>query len=158
MPDPDPPAWVVERCPTSEILPLRMAVLRDGTPSQDPRYDADDLEDTVHFVVRAGGEIIATSTWRPRPWPHDVTASAVQLRGMAVAKQHQGRGLGGVLLHTGIDHARTLGARYVWARARDSALYFYERHGFTEVGEGFIDEATGFGHHLVVQSVAWNEV
>lgn len=149
-----PPAWVVEHCSTREILPLRMSVLRDGTPSRDPRYEQDDLNGTVHFGVRENGEIIATSTWSPRPWPQDPMVLAVQLRGMAVAKHHQGQGLGGVVLAAGIHHARALGAQYVWARARDSALYFYERHGFTVVGDGFVDEATGFGHHLVVQSLA----
>lgn len=158
MPDPTPPAWVVERCSTLEILPLRMSVLRDATPSRDPRYEQDDLEGTVHLAVRDNDEIIATSTWYPRPWPHDPSVPAVQLRGMAVAKHVQGRGLGGVVLRAGIHHARALGAQYVWARARDSALYFYERHGFTVVGDGFIDEATGFGHHLVVQSLARNDV
>ena len=155
------PAWVVEQCPTLEILPLRMSVLRNATPSQDPRYDEDGLDGTVHLVVRDNdnrGDIIATSTWIPRPWPHDESEPAMQLRGMAVARKFQNRGLGGVLLGAGIDRARALGARYVWACARDSALYFYEHHCFTQVGDGFVDEATGFGHHLVVQSVTRNDV
>ena len=147
--------YKVEQCPTTEILPLRLAVLRDGTISQNPRYDEDDLEGTVHFAVRdqKTGELVGTSTWLPRPWRDDPTASAMQLRGMAVAHSVQGRGLGGIMLATGIQHAKKYGSKYVWARARDSALHFYERHGFTEVGEGFIDEATGLSHHLVVQVV-----
>jgi len=155
------PAWTVERCSTLEILPLRLSVLRDGTPSQNPRYDEDDLDGTVHFGVRNfdnEGEIIATSTWLVRPWPQDPTAIAVQLRGMAVAKHFQGHGLGGIVLAKGIRYAQELGAKYVWARARDSAIYFYERHGFTVVGDAFIDESSGVGHHLVVYSVAPNKV
>lgn len=152
------PAWVVERCSTTEILPLRMSVLRDATPSQDPRYAEDNLNGTVHLVVRDGGEIIATSTWLPRPWPNDEFVPAIQLRGMAVDKYFQGRGLGGVLLRAGISYAQTLDALYVWARARDNALYFYEHHGFSIVGDQFVDETTGLGHHLVVQSVARNDV
>lgn len=135
-----------------------MSVLRDGTPSQDPRYDEDDLDGTVHLAVRDSGEIIATSTWISRPYPHDKSVPAIKLRGMAVAKHLQGHGLGGFVLLAGINHAQALGAQYVWARARDNALYFYEHHGFITVGDGFIDEATGFGHHLVVRSVALNEV
>lgn len=161
MPNGASPAWIVERCSTVEVLPLRMSVLRDGTPSQDPRYDEDDLDGTVHFAVRDydnEGEIIATSTWLPRPWPHDTTALSVQLRGMAVAKHLRGCGLGGVVLAAGMQHAQELGAKYVWARARDNALYFYERHGFTKVGDEFTDESTGLSHHLVVQSIARNEV
>ena len=150
------PARTVERCSTLEILPLRLSVLRDGTPSQNPRYDEDDLDGTVHFAVRDfdnDGEIIATSTWLVRPWPQDSTAIAVQLRGMAVAKHCQGRGLGGMLLAKGLLHARELGATYVWARARDSAIDFYERHEFSVVGAEFIDESSGVSHHLVVHSL-----
>lgn len=155
MADQDSPEWIVERCSTAEVLPLRLSILRDGTPSQSPRYDEDDLDGTVHLAVRdqKSGEIIATSTWLPRPLSDDPHSGAVQLRGMAVAKHFQGRGLGGVILAAGMQHAKQLGARYVWARARDSALYFYERHGFTTVGDEFIDEATGLDHHLVIQPV-----
>ena len=147
--------YKVEQCSTEEILPLRLAVLRDGTVSRSPRYGEDDSEGTVHFAVRdqKTDELVGTSTWLPRPWQGEPTAGAMQLRGMAVAHNAQGRGLGGVMLATGIQHAKKSGAKYVWARARDSALYFYERHGFTQVGEGFIDETTGLSHHLVVQVV-----
>lgn len=147
--------YKVEQCSTAEILPLRLAVLRDGTTSKNPRYEEDDLEGTVHFAVRdqKTDELVGTSTWLPRPWRDDPVAGAIQLRGMAVAHNVQGCGLGGVMLATGIQHAKKSGAKYVWARARDSALYFYERHGFNQVGDGFVDETTGLSHHLVVQVV-----
>ena len=155
----------VERCTTAQILPLRLAVLRDGTPSLDANYSEDELPGAVHLAIReqtegastdgtfTNGVVIATSTWIPRPYPFDQAippATALQLKGMAVAKTAQGNGLGAALLASGIEQAATLGASCVWARARDSALYFYERHGFEVVGEQFIDEATGLSHHIVV--------
>lgn len=137
--------------PTVDILPLRMAVLRDGTPSRDPRYVEDDHDTTVHLVARnREGLIVATSTWLPRPFPPDARESGVQLRGMAVAMALQSRGVGALLLSAGVERARGLGAHNVWARARDSALAFYERNGMTVVGDAFIDDATGMSHHLVV--------
>ena len=39
----------------------------------------------------------------------------------------------------------------VWARARDTALAFYVRHGFRVTGDGFVDEATQLPHHVVVR-------
>ena len=72
---------------------------------------------------------------------------------MAVAKNLQSKGLGRILLQAGIDRAVSIGSTYVWARARDNALYFYERNGFATVGDQFIDEATGLGHHLVMIEV-----
>ena len=142
--------YFVEEVPTDEVLVLRMAVLRDGTPSQDPRYADDDTEGSVHLGIRDSGVLIACSTWLPRPWPLDVDVPATQLRGMAVAKHLQSKGLGRILLRAGIDRSKSLDSTYVWARARDNALYFYERNSFTTVGDQFIDDATGLGHHLVM--------
>lgn len=143
-------SYFVEEVPTSEVLVLRMAVLRDGTPSQDPRYADDDTERSVNLGIRESGILVACSTWLPRPWPLDQTAPATQLRGMAVAKHLQSKGLGNILLQAGITRAKTLESTYVWARARDRALYFYERNGFETIGDQFIDEASGLGHHLVM--------
>lgn len=136
---------------TAEILPLRLSVLRDGTPSRDPRYAEDDHETTVHLVARrADGVIVATSSWLPRPFPPEPDTPGIQLRGMAVDKTLQSRGVGALLLAAGIERARRLGAINVWARARDSALAFYERNGMLIVGDAFTDDATGMSHHLVV--------
>ena len=140
---------------TAETLPLRMAVLRDGTPSRDPRYAEDNHDTTLHLVTRdADGIIVATSSWLPRPFPPEPDTPAVQLRGMAVDKTLQSRGVGASLLAAGIERARGFGAVNVWARARDSALAFYERNGMTVVGDAFTDEATGMSHHLVVVRLA----
>jgi GNAT superfamily N-acetyltransferase len=145
--------YLVAEVPTNEVLVLRMSVLRDGTPSQDPRYAEDDTDGSAHLGIRDSGVLIACSTWLPRPWPLDVDVPATQLRGMAVAKHLQSKGLGRILLLAGIDRAVSMGSTYVWARARDNALYFYERNRFATVGDQFIDEATGLGHHLVMIEV-----
>lgn len=149
-----PLPYRVDTASTHEILPLRMAVLRDGTPSRDPRYVEDDHEGTVHLVLRDSNDaIVATSTWLPRPFPEDPGMPAVQLRGMAVDKTLQSSGIGAHLLAAGIERARNLGAHNVWARARDTALRFYERNGMQVVGDAFLDDATGMSHHLVVMKL-----
>jgi GNAT superfamily N-acetyltransferase len=145
-----PPAPRVVDISSADTHEVRMAVLRKGTPSRDPRYAQDDLPDTRHLGARIDDRLVATSTWLPAPWPHDTTATALQLRGMAVLDDVQGLGVGRLLLDAGVARAREAGARYVWARARDSAIGFYERAGFTVVGDVFVDDATGLDHHLVV--------
>ena len=145
--------YLVEEVPTDEVLVLRMSVLRDGTPSQDPRYVEDDTEGSINLGIRESGVLVACSTWLPRPWPLDDSAPATQLRGMAVAKHLQSKGLGRILLQAGVARATSLGSTYVWARARDNALYFYERNEFLTCGDQFIDEATGLGHHLVMLKI-----
>ena len=141
------------RITTDELLPLRMAVLRDGTPSQDPTYKQDNFPGCVHLGIYEGEELIACSSWIPQAWPLDETLPAIQLKGMAVAKRMQGSGIGAELLSAGVRHCENENAHYVWARARDSALSFYTRNGFDVFGEQFVDEATGMSHHLVMKVV-----
>ena len=92
--------------------------------------------------------MVATSSWVVRPFDDE---PAVQLRGMATDRSLQGTGLGGVLLDAGCERVAASGVHLVWARARDAALRFYERHGFEVVGEGFVDEGTQLPHHVVVR-------
>ncbi|NBO84390.1 MAG: GNAT family N-acetyltransferase [Actinobacteria bacterium] len=125
-----------------------IAVLRRGTPAKTAVYDGDEHPDTVHIGARADGVVVATSTWIRAAWQESPAAPAVQLRGMAVDDSLQGTGVGRKLIEAGIDHARTLGARFVWAKARDSALDFYLRCGFRVVGEQFMEPASGMPHHL----------
>lgn len=146
----DHPRHVVAKVNVDQILDLRVRVLRRGTPVAHAHYAEDDDPATVHLAVLDDGAVVATSSWIPRPFPHDAAASAVQLKGMAVDDSLQRTGVGRMLLNAGLEHASSLGAELVWARARDSALPFYDTCGFDTVGDAFMDEITGMSHHLVV--------
>ena len=144
----------VVRLQTSETYDLRTAVLRADTPTSDPKYAEDTKQGTVHLgIFDENKNLIATSTWVINPWQHDLLVTAVQLRGMAVATIHQKSGLGKLLLDAGITHAKTHNAKYVWAKARDSALDFYLRNNFVSVGDGFTEGVTQMPHHLVVKEL-----
>lgn len=133
--------------------PLRRSVLRDGTASDDVVFDGDDLASTFHLGIDAGEQVVAISTWLERRYPDRPADLAYQLRGMATAPDHRGGGLGTVLLDAGIEICRGRDASLVWARARDTALTFYERHGFATVGSGYVDPATGLPHHDVIHEI-----
>lgn len=134
---------------------LRRAVLRRGVPATDVVFAEDDWPGALHLGLRHDGEIVAISSWIPRPAPPEAGESAAtgpfQLRGMATATELQGTGLGGRLLRAGCELVAAAGADLVWARARDAALDFYVRHGFEVRGEGFVDANTQLPHHLVVR-------
>ena len=129
---------------------LRRRVLRDGTPSDEVHFEGDDLPTTLHLGVVLDGAIVAISTWRPKPYPDLPASDGVQLRGMASSPDVRGSGAATLLLRTGIDRAAATGAELVWARARDTALGFYEGHGFATVGRGYVDLTTGLPHHDIV--------
>jgi predicted GNAT family N-acyltransferase len=136
-----------------ETHPLRRAVLRTGTPSSEVVFDGDELDTTFHLGVRVGEDVVAISTWLQRPYPDRPADHAFQIRGMATVDAHRGEGLGAQLLAAGIERCRSEGAALVWARARDTALPFYVRHGFATVGVGYVDLTTGLPHHDVIREI-----
>jgi GNAT superfamily N-acetyltransferase len=145
------PAATVVQVTTDAVLAVRMRVLREGTPSADPRFDGDDDPTTVHLAALVDGAVVAVSTWLCRPWPFSPERTAIQLRGMATDLSVRGTGVGGVLLETGVARAFAAGAELVWANARDTALRFYRSHGFDVEGEGFRTTDTELPHHRIIR-------
>jgi GNAT superfamily N-acetyltransferase len=139
--------------PLEDIMALRVKVLRKDTPVTHCNYPEDAYEDVVHLGVRHADIVIGTSSWFRKECPDLVGETAVQLKGMAVDESLQGSGLGALIISAGVAHALNCGANVVWARARDSALGFYLRCGFTEIGPGYVDEPTGMPHHNVYRRV-----
>ena len=133
--------------------PLRRRVLRERTVSDDVVFDGDTLDTTVHLGLLVDGELVAVSTWLARPYPDRPDQPGFQLRGMASDPGHRGQGLGTQLLIAGLERCRAEGATLVWARARDSALQFYERHGFVTAGPGYVDLTTGLPHHDILRDI-----
>lgn len=130
---------------------LRRTVLRSGTPSDEVVFDGDELATTFHLGLRDGDQVLAVSTWLQRPYPDRPGDAGFQLRGMATIETRRGSGLATQLLEAGLERCRAAGAVLVWARARDTALTFYTRHGFAPAGLGYVDLATGLPHHDVIK-------
>jgi GNAT superfamily N-acetyltransferase len=145
--------YAVTSVALADIMQLRVAVLRKGTPATDCNYPEDAYPDVVHFAIFQESTAIATSSWFMKECPEKPGITAMQLKGMAVAENLQGAGLGALLIDAGLALANERGAVIAWARARDSALGFYERLGFVSTGDGFIDGPTAMPHHIVVRTL-----
>jgi len=139
--------YTVVELTAEETHPLRLSVLRSDTPSKVLAFNEDDWPGTIHLGVRDADGVVAVSSWVPEPY---LGEPAVHLRGMATAPHLQGQGVGGILIEAGCERA-ALVAPLVWARARDVALGFYLRHGFTVVGDGFTDDLTQKPHHMILR-------
>ena len=147
--------FVVRSVPRDAVTDLRVRVLRRGTPATTCDYPEDELPDVVHLAaINGAGTVIGTSTWFTRECPGLPGVAAVQLKGMAIDDPLQGGGVGRALVTTGEALARERGAEVTWARARDSALGFYERCGYEAVGDGFVDGPTAMPHHIVVKRLS----
>lgn len=136
----------IRRLPVEAIRPLRAAVLRPGRPLEDAVWDGDDLPTTWHFgAVDAAGSIVGVASLLQRSSPHR-EGPAWQLRGMAVAPEHQGRGVGQNLLRGALREITAEGIGWCWCNARTTAAGFYVREGFVVVGAPF--DLPGIGPHV----------
>ena len=128
---------------------LRRRVLRDGRPEADVDFPGDRVPGAIHLgVLDDDGALVGVASLSPEPTPHRPGRRAVRLRGMAVDPGHRGTGAGSALLAAVVERARLAGYAVLWANARDSALAFYERRGWTVVGEGFVH--VDLPHHVAL--------
>lgn len=122
---------------TPEVLPLRAMVLRAGQPVENATFPGDDDPDTLHLAAFRKDVIVAVVSLYQREGPVPAEGDVWQLRGMAVAPEEQGQGVGTQLLKAAIRELAARGATLVWCNARISAEKFYQRHGWTPHGEIF---------------------
>src|SRR6185437_7741626 len=105
------------------LIDLRHAVLRKGLPRETAMFAGDEDASSRHFVAEGDGVVVGCVTLHLNEWAHE---PAWQLRGMAVAETHQGRGIGSKLLMA-VEQSI----------ARTPAALFYGRHGWQVVSEEF---------------------
>ena len=134
--------------------PLRRAVLRDHLPAgdagaRDVDYASDRVPGSFHLGVRdAAGRPIAIASFTPEPSGDRPGRRAMRLLGMAVEPGTRGAGLGRAIVDAALARLRADGVEVCWANARSSALGFYERLGFSVVGDEF--ERVGLPHRIVL--------
>lgn len=134
---------VVRLATLDEVRPLQQAVLRPNGPLPG---DAPPPPDAVHVGTFDGaGTAVGAASVLPAPWPGPGTLPAPcwQLRSMAVGTEHRGSGVGALVLALAADSAAAHGAASLWAAARVPALGFYERAGWSVVGDEWIKPGVG---------------
>jgi GNAT superfamily N-acetyltransferase len=134
--------------------PLRRAVLRRGNANPDVHFPQDDDPATFHLGGFDDGELVAVATFSPAPTPWRPGERAWQLRGMAVDDGQQGKGIGTAIIDVARARVAADGATVLWCNARDTALGFYERLGFTVYGDGFVDDSAHLPHHVMVYDLS----
>ena len=133
-----------------EIYELRFEILRPKQVPMKLHFPGDDgvPPATWHFGAFAGKRNVAcltffASTWEEKP--------ALQLRGMAVAADHQSQGIGTRLLaaaSAGLAQVPGIPPLW-WCNARVEAIRFYERNGWRVVSDAFMIAPVGLHKKMV---------
>jgi putative acetyltransferase len=125
-----------------EVCELVFGVLEEFSLAPDHAGTDVDLSDVeLHYQARGGGfwvvengrgRIVGTCGL----WLDPGDPACCELRKMYLRPNWRGRGLGGQLLQTALDHARATGRRRVELetnRAMTAAIGLYESRGFREI-------------------------
>jgi GNAT superfamily N-acetyltransferase len=132
-----------------EILPLRQAVIIEGTDRDSPYFPGDNDPGTCHVGVFENGKCIGCGTFLRSEWEG---APAWKLRGMATDPEWRNRGVGREVLIFAEQVAAESGIRIFWCNARQTAAPFYEKLGWTIVSELF--DVPGIGPHYTMMKRA----
>jgi L-Ala-D/L-Glu epimerase len=127
------------------IEELRYRILRQplAMARSTASFPEDLLESTTHVIALDGEALIACATLL-----NDPAKQRIQLRGMAVHQEQQGRGIGALILHRIHTVSQRLGGQ-LWCNARQSAVGFYEKNGWAKV-ESFFDVPV-LGPHIIME-------
>ncbi|MCW2921834.1 MAG: acetyltransferase [Thermoleophilia bacterium] len=154
------PNLTVQRISATQTHPLRMAVLRPGAPKAECEFPGDEDELTFHAGAELDGRIVSIASLYLEPRPVDAAGGAPvapdhgagtawRLRGMATEPGLRKCGAGRAALEACEAHAREHGATLAWCNARVEAVGFYERLGWTVLGEEF--DIPTVGPHFVME-------
>lgn len=111
-----------------DTLPLRQQVLWPDHPIAQSQVDGD--EDALHFGGYLDKKLVCVASlfWEE---------PGIRLRKFATDPAFQGQGIGTKMLSHLLKEAQATGAETFWFDARESALPFYERNGYSPEGKRF---------------------
>jgi predicted GNAT family N-acyltransferase len=130
-----------------QTYPLRHEILRPGLERKTCFFEGDHLKSTIHFGLFKDDHLLSVVTYVKNKHSLFDDPSQYQLRGMATASLHQGKGLGSHLLKESLGHFQKNSPK-IWCNARLVAVKFYQRHGFQINSQQF--EIPGVGPHFVM--------
>lgn len=139
----------VKEITTSETIPLRHQVLRQGKSIETCNFEGDNLASTFHLGLFYYGDLIGIATYVKNSNNYIEAKNQYQLRGMAISQQFQGKKLGNVLLERGMLLLKQKNSDVLWCNARENATNFYSKFGFIKYGKPF--DIPYIGTHYLMQ-------
>jgi GNAT superfamily N-acetyltransferase len=111
-------------------------------------FPLDKAPDSYHAGYFLNGELVGVGTIFREAEDGSTDKNVWRIRGMAVATNIQGRGIGGKILSALITYAASQGLPgEVWCKGRVTAENFYKRFGFVQASDIF--DVPPIGPHIV---------
>ncbi|TBN05523.1 GNAT family N-acetyltransferase [Hyunsoonleella flava] len=143
--------YQVKQILTKDTYPVRHPVLRSGRPVATCAFGGDDLSSTIHLGLFNEDNIIGVASFMQSKHELFSEKSQYQLRGMAILKPFQGKGLGEIILSHGETLLKEQSIDLIWCNARIIAVNFYKRRGYKTKGTPF--DIPNIGQHYIMYKV-----
>ncbi|MEE2695238.1 MAG: GNAT family N-acetyltransferase [Pseudomonadota bacterium] len=124
-----------------------MRNLYNDLPEKLAIYPEDYTKETKHFVLYVDDNLISALTLiKKKIKPSD--PESCQIRGMGTIKEFCGRGYASILINYLSKNLKKKKVKIIWCNSRISAINFYKKNKFEEVGLSF--EIKSIGAHQKV--------
>ena len=138
----------IKSIPSLFTHPVRHPVLRPGKPIDTCIFDGDDLQTTKHFGLYLNEDLIGVISVFENKNSTFNSLNQLQIRGMAVLQEFQGKGYGRLLVNEVESYAKKVKSNLIWFNARENAANFYKIMGYEIYGSLF--DIAGIGLHYVM--------
>lgn len=136
----------IKKITAEETIPIRHRILRKGMPVSSCYFEGDNLPETFHLGLFLEDKLIGIATYLENR--RKLSENELQLRGMAILEEYQGKGYGKLILEKGEEIASLNNKTGIWCNARTTAKRFYENSGYKTVSEPF--DIPSAGEHYVM--------
>lgn len=143
---------IIKEITATTAFEVRHPVLREGKPIESCRFEGDDFPTTFHLGYYSNDQLAGVVTLMKNTHPDIDEEQAFQLRGMAVLTDFQKRGIGDALVKKAESMILARGGNFIWMNAREIAVRFYEKLGYTKTGVPFNIPKIGL-HFVMVKSL-----
>jgi ribosomal protein S18 acetylase RimI-like enzyme len=128
---------IIKKITPKETYFVRNSVLRKGKPIESCYFKGDDLETTIHFGLYDDENCVAiVSVFQNKNDNFDEDLQ-FQIRGMAVLETYQNKGFGRQLIQHCEAYLKQEKTLLLWLNARESAVSFYSKIGYSVTGIPF---------------------
>ncbi len=111
---------------------LRFNVLREPWNQPLGSEVLADEDQAIHAIAAENGEVLGVARM------HESSPKQGQVRCVAIATAAQGKGIGKAIMAYLEDQAKTKGWTEIVLEARENAVPFYERIGYTIIAESYL--------------------
>ena len=123
-------------------------MLRPNGTLEDCVFQGDNDELTFHLGAFVDKKLVSVASFYFEKNDRFSDPYQYRLRGMATLPEHQGQGLSWALLRTAFPVIKQNQCTLLWCNAREKAMGFYEKVGFTPSGEFF--SIPHIGKHILM--------